>query len=326
MLGSAQHVAIDPEFRTMLESYKGPKTTSVTLDMIPSLRKSLSGMSKPDTVLSRNDAIVLKDVTVPGPKGAPELSLLVCRPAIATDLTAAVYYVHGGAMFLGDNRLGIDAIIDWVTNLGVTVISVQYRLAPEHPYPAPQEDCYAGLLWAAEHAEDLGIDTGRLLIAGLSAGGALAAGTALMARDRAGPALMGQMLLSPMLDDRAHIGAEDCPDDGVLDQTTLLTAWAALLGHDRAGPDVLPYAAPARETDLSRLPPTFIDVGSAEVVREETVDYAVRLSQSGGLVELHVWPGAVHGFDHLLPQAALSKAARAAREDWLRRHLAARYG
>jgi acetyl esterase/lipase len=185
------------------------------------------------------------------------------------------------------------------------------------------EDCYAGLAWTAAHAGELGIDPDRIAVAGGSAGGGLAAAVALLARDRGGPALAAQMLMCPMLDDR-----NDTPSSrqmaglGIWDRASNETGWTALLGAARGGPDVSPYAAPARAADLSGLPPAFIDVGSTETFRDEAVTYASRIWQAGGIAELHVWPGGFHGFSMMAPQAALSQASEAAQRSWLRRVLA----
>jgi acetyl esterase/lipase len=178
-------------------------------------------------------------------------------------------------------------------------------------------------VWTAAHAGDLGIDQDRIVIAGGSAGGGLAAAVALMARDRGGPALAGQMLMCPMLDDRNDTpSAVQMAGLGVWDRAANHTGWTALLGEARGGPDVSPYAAPARATDLSGLPPAFIDVGSAETFRDEDVTYASRIWQAGGAAELHVWPGGFHGFA-MMSQAAISQDAMAAQVSWLRRLLSA---
>ena len=223
-------------------------------------------------------------------------------------------------MIVGTNRLGLP--LDWAEELGLVVVSVEYRLAPEHPHPAPVEDCYAGLLWTAAHAEEIGGDPDRVILAGGSAGGGLAAALALLARDRRGPRPLGQLLMCPMLDDRNDtLSAHQMAGLGVWDRTANETGWNALLGEARGTDDVEPYAAPARATDLSGLPPAFIDVGSAETFRDEDVPYATRIWQAGGSAELHVWPGGFHGFDGLVPQAALSVDARGACLRWLRRLL-----
>jgi acetyl esterase/lipase len=226
-------------------------------------------------------------------------------------------------MIIGDNRMGVAEPLDWSQALGgLAVVSVEYRLAPDHPHPAPVEDCYAGLRWTAEHAGELGLDPARIIVAGASAGGGLAAALALLARDRGGPALAGQLLMCPMLDDRNDTpSCHQMTGVGVWDRTSNHTSWSALLGEARGGPEVSPYAAPARASDLSGLPPAFIDVGSAETFRDEDVAYAGRIWQAGGRAELHVWPGGFHGFDMLAPRAKLSRDARAARVRWLRRLL-----
>src|SRR2546423_532655 len=174
----------------------------------------------------------------------------------------------------------------------------------------------------AEHAAELGADPERIIIVGASAGGGLTASLALLLRDRKGPQPLGQVLMCPMLDDRNETpSSHQMAGLGVWDRTANETGWTALLGDSRGGPDVSPYAAPARAEDLSGLPPAFLDVGSAETFRDEVVAYASRIWQAGGVAELHVWPGGFHGFEGFAPQAALSRSARAAHVDWLRRLL-----
>jgi acetyl esterase/lipase len=272
--------------------------------------------------LTMDGAFEVTEPTAPGPGGAPGVPLLVCRPAAPAAGTGRplLYHVHGGGMVLGNNRLGVNTALEWAQEVGAAVVSVEYRLAPEHPHPAPVSDVHAGLLWTAEHARELGCDPDRIVLVGGSAGGGLAAALALLLRDTQGPRPMGQMLMSPMLDDRNDTpSAHQMAGAGVWDRTANETAWTALLGDRRGGANVSPYAAPARAEDLSGLPPAFLDVGSAETFRDEVVAYASRIWQVGGVAELHVWPGGFHGFDAVAPRAALSRAARAARTDWLRR-------
>ncbi|WP_411977772.1 alpha/beta hydrolase [Streptomyces phaeochromogenes] len=271
----------------------------------------------------RELGIDFEEFQVPGHAGG-EISLLICWPAGLSKVAAAIYYIHGGGMVMAGNRVGIEGMLDWATEFGMVVVSVEYRVAPEYPDPTPVEDCYAGLVWTADHAEELGIAAPRILVAGISAGGGLAAATALMARDRQGPALLGQLLVCPMLDDR-----EATPSSTMLDQNfpwdrgSNDMGWNALLGARRGGPDVSAYAAPARSTDLAGLPSAFIDVGSVDTFRDESVEYASRIWQAGGTAELNVWPGGFHGFEGVVPQAALSQMANRVRTDWLRRLLAA---
>ncbi|MGF7237579.1 MAG: alpha/beta hydrolase [Frankia sp.] len=312
----------DVELEAVLEVIGAYTLPDFPPEIIPALRGDDLGILDED--LARAGAFTVQDVSVPGRDGAAEVSLLVCRPAMATRPCAALYYMHGGGMVIGTNRLGVvpDAL-EVAQELGLAVVSVGYRLAPEHPHPAPVEDCYAGLAWTIEHAGELGVDPARIVAVGRSAGGGLAAAVTLLARDRGGPTLAGQMLQSPMLDDRNDtVSARQMAGRGLWDQNANATGWSALLGADRGGPDVSAYAAPARATDLAGLPPTFIDVGSAETFRDEDVAFATRIWQAGGVAELHVWPGGFHGFDLMAPQAAVSRHAKAARLRWLRRLLA----
>jgi acetyl esterase/lipase len=164
-----------------------------------------------------------------------------------------------------------------------------------------------------------------MVIEGISAGGGLAAAVALLARDRGGPGLAGQMLLCPMLDDHNDTpSARQMVGAGAWDRVANGTAWQAYLGDAAGGPNVPEYAAAARATELAGLPPAFIDVGSAETFRDEAVAYATRLWLDGGAAELHVWPGGFHGFDYLVPEAAVAIDAREARRRWLTRVLGLR--
>jgi acetyl esterase/lipase len=291
-------------------------------DEIPALRQAMQLQPATDDDLRRGGAFALEERLVPGAPGDPDVALLICRPTGAAASVPALYHVHGGGMIFGGNRAGLPAVLDYAEELGTAVVSVEYRLAPEHPHPAPVEDCYAGLVWTAAHATELGIDPDRIIGFGFSAGGGLTAAVALLARDRGGPALLGQVLTSPMLDDR-----NDTPSSfqmagiGLWDRTANEIGWGALLGDRRGGPDVPPYAAPARATDLSGLPSAYIDAGSSETFRDEAVAYAARIWLAGGRAELHVWPGGFHGFE-MIAQAALSRDAAAARRGWLRRLLA----
>ncbi|MEU3825743.1 alpha/beta hydrolase fold domain-containing protein [Streptomyces sp. SID486] len=313
---------LDPELAAALEQFMDAIGPGFTLADLPSARRN-AAVELLD--LTMDGAFVTEDRTVPGPDGAPGVPLLVCRPSAASPAAAlpVIYHAHGGGLMAGSNRAGVTEPLAWARELNAVVVSVEYRLAPEHPYPAPVEDAYAGLLWTAEHAREIGGDPDRILVTGSSAGGGLAAALALLSRDRQGPRLIGQLLMYPMLDDRNDtVSSRQMDGLGLWDRTANETAWTALLGDRRGGPDVPQYAAPARATDLSELPPAFLDVGSMETFRDEVVTYASRIWQAGGVAELHVWPGGCHGFDALAPEAALSRTARAARVAWLRRLLA----
>jgi acetyl esterase/lipase len=313
----------DPELAAALTAIHERMPASFTPDLIPMLRQAMLDERVSDDDLRLGGEYEFEELSVPGPAGAPDIGLLVCRPTAARTPVGAIYDIHGGGMVIGTNR-GAEAAeaLGWARELGLVLVSVEYRLAPENPHPAPVEDCYAGLVWTAEHAAELGIDPDRIVIAGVSAGGGLAAAIALLARDRGGPAPAGQLLLCPMLDDRNDTpSARQMAGLGVWDRTANELGWKALLGEQCGGPDVSPYAAPARAADLSGLPPAYLDVGSAETFRDEVVAYASRLWQAGGRAELHVWPGGFHGFDGLAPQATVSQAAKTPRVPWLRRLL-----
>ena len=287
-------------------------------EVIANAIAELSGSKDAD--ITRGGTYTVTERAVPGPIGAPDVPLLVCLPTNVSAPVGLLYNIHGGGMVGGDAHTGLPHYLDLAAELGLALVSVEYRLAPEHPHPAPVEDCYAGLVWTVEHAGELGIDPERVVVMGGSAGGGLAAATALLARDRGGPALIGQLLVCPMLDDRNDTySSRQMAGLGVWDHTANGFGWAALLGDAVGGPDVSPYAAPARATDLAGLPPAFIDVGSAETFRDEAVAYASRIWQAGGSAELHVWPGGFHGFSGSVPQAAVSQAANAAPRNWLRR-------
>jgi len=323
-MAASTHPPFDPELSAALAVMPVDMQQPILAEDIPAWREQLTQLLPAnDDALRREGAVELEERQIPGPAGAPDLSVLILRPAQAQGPWPGVYHTHGGGMVMGTSRTGADEMALWVDEVGAVAVSVEYRLAPEHPHPAPVADCYAGLAWTAEHAAELGIDPSRLIIAGASAGGGLAAGTALMARDRGGPALSHQILMCPMLDDRCITpSSQELDGEGIWDRTSNRTGWTALLGEACGGPDVSPYAAPARAEDLTGLPATFIDVGSVETFRDEDIDYAVRLSRAGVSVEFHLWPGGFHGFDMMAPQSALAQAARATRLGYVRRALA----
>ncbi|WP_051871721.1 alpha/beta hydrolase [Streptomyces sclerotialus] len=293
--------------------------------MVPRWRARLAEMVPDPTLdqLRADGAFEMYERSVPGPEGAPDVSLLIARPTGLADGAPVVYHLHGGGMIGGSNRAGMEGILrEWAEPLGLVVVSVEYRLAPEHPYPAGVEDCYAGLLWVARHAADLGGDPERIVVAGGSAGGGLTAALALMTRDREGPRIIGQLAMCPMLDDRNDTpSARQMAGTGLWDQHDNGVGWACLLGTAYEAADVPAYAAPARSTDLSGLAPAFIDAGAGETFRDEAVTYATRIWQAGGDAELHIWAGGFHGFDQMVPGAAVSRDARQARVNWLRRIL-----
>ncbi|GLU88219.1 alpha/beta hydrolase [Agromyces sp. NBRC 114283] len=313
----------DPELEAALTVLGDQLPSTITPEFIPVMRQGQSGPVVFDQLapLLAQYELETREVIIPG-HGGDEIAVSIVSRRGRTGTGPGIFHTHGGGMIVGDRWVGVASFVEWIARYDAVLVTVEYRLAPEFPDPYPVEDCYAGLVWTAEHAAELGIDPDRILIAGASAGGGLAAGTALLARDRSGPVLLGQLLICPMLDDRdVTVSTKQIDGVGVWDRGSNVTGWSALLGERRGTADVSIYASPARATDLSGLPPAYIDCGSAEVFRDEDVAYATKLWEAGVQAELHVWAGGFHGFDLLAPQAAVSQASTAARDNWVSRLL-----
>ncbi|WP_433271558.1 alpha/beta hydrolase [Actinosynnema sp. CS-041913] len=315
-------VPFDPEIEPALAQIVPPDAPPFTPETIPAMRQAMAAMFPPAAEVVGDAPVRVVERTIPGPDGAPDLEITVISPREVERPVPGLYNIHGGGMMVGHRNMDVSRLLALVLELGVVAVNVEYRLAPEHPHPAPVEDCYAGLVWMAEHAAELGVDPDRIVVMGGSAGGGLSAGVALLARDRGGPALAGQLLLCPMIDDtNTTVASRQYSGLGTWTRESNLAGWRSLLG-DAVGTDaVSPYAAPTRATDLSGLPPAFIEVGSAEPFRDEDTEYALRIWATGGQAELHVWSGAFHGFDMYVPEWHISQAALATRNSWLRRVL-----
>ncbi len=232
-------------------------------------------------------------------------------PSPGAQAQAALYHVHGGGMILGtakDMQAGPSAM---AAALQIPVISVEYRLAPETPFPGPQQDCLDGLTWLAANALELGIDPARIAIIGESAGGGLAAATVLMARDTGGPNLAAQVLVYPMLDHRTGSGAcrwnNRSTGEFLWNRAANQFGWEALRGDYPAEDARKGWFSPALADDLSDLPPTLLLTGSLDLFFDEDLDYARRLVDAGVPVELHSYPGAIHAFN-MMAEAAISQA------------------
>jgi len=296
--------------------------TTLEPDTIAGFRAALASPPPIADVIAGRP-VEVTDHAVPG-HGGDEITVSVLRRADhAGPRHPAAYLLHGGGLVAG-SRWSLGAMmVDWVLEYDAVVAAVDYRLAPDVADPVPVEDCYAGWTWFTDRAGEFGFDPARVLIGGPSAGGGLSAGTTLLVRDRGGRMPLAQLLMWPMLDDRVDtVSARQVDGVGIWDRTSDVTGWTALLGSRRGTDDVSPYSAPARMADLSGLPPTYLEAGSVEVFRDEVVAFASRIWAAGGSAELHVWPGGFHGFQNVVPAAALSRTAVATREAWVRRQFA----
>lgn len=257
-------------------------------------------------------AVISEERRVPGPVGAPEVEIFHHRPRAATGDLACILHIHGGGYVMGSARSMAPLHKPLVQALGCAMIAVEYRLAPETRAPGAVEDCYAALTWLAAHTGEIGVDPARIGVMGESAGGGLAAALALLARDRAEHRLAFQHLIYPMLDDRTsadNAAIHPFAGEFIWTHHNNRFGWGALLGPAVGSDTVSPYAAPARAESLAGLPPTFISSGALDLFVEEDVDYARRLIRAGVPTELHVYPGAFHGFD-FAPDAEVARRAR----------------
>ena len=251
--------------------------------------------------------VVFEDRTVPGPPGDPDVPVRVYRTEGSStgDVRPAVLYIHGGGFCFGSIEFEHLGAMGATRATDAVVVSVEYRLAPEHPFPAGIEDCYAALQWLDAEADVLGVDRDRIAVMGQSAGGGLSAGLALMARDRGGPKLCFQVLGMPELDHRLETASmRDFVDTPLWNRPNAIMSWRCYVGE---GPgEVSPYASPSIAEDLSGLPPAFVSTMEFDPLRDEGIEYALRLLRAGVAVELHQYPGTFHG-SQLVAQAGVSK-------------------
>ncbi|MGW9172448.1 alpha/beta hydrolase [Streptomyces decoyicus] len=292
----------DPEF---LPVYEALPAQDVFADL-PAARmaaSAASGDGKSDSTVDVEDRVVLAN-------GHP-LSLRLYTPASrGTDSLPVAVWMHGGGFVLGGPNAEDATCRRLAAELGIAVIAPDYRLAPENPYPAAFDDCYAALNWVADQADTLGLDASRLALGGHSAGAALAAAVALAARDRAGPRIRYLYLGCPVIDDRlATVSARAVTDPKLFNRRAAEAGWRMYLqGCDpRAG-----YAVPARTEDLQGLPPAYVMVTGVDPARDEGLEFAARLGAAGNSVEVHLVPGMPHMFDVLAPAARVTRRAVAA--------------
>jgi acetyl esterase/lipase len=312
---------IDPELRGMVERL--PTDRTLNLNEISTARVKMKKMvTELLAAMPPVEGVTSEDRFAPGSQDGHAVRVRVYRSNDQQSKLPALYWIHGGGYVMGDIDYDDRLIMQMVKRIGCVAVSVDYRLAPEHPFPTPVEDCYTGLKWLYTHADELGVEPSRIAIGGPSGGGGLTAGLALMVRDRKEVPVVFQLLIYPMIDDRnATPASYAITDPRVWNRESNRLGWKAYLGRDGGGADVSPYAAASRATDLTNLPPTYISVGTLDLFVDENIEYAQRLIQAGVPTELHVYPGAFHGFDLFAPSARVSKQFKADRDNALKRAL-----
>jgi acetyl esterase/lipase len=295
---------------------------ALDLDDVAAARSGMAAMIRQMAEAAgglRDERVAVEDRKLPGPAGAPPVPVRIYRPEGRSGPRPVLVYFHGGAFCLGDLESEHARCMRICAELGYPTVSVDYRLAPEHPFPAGVEDCYAALMWTAHNLRELGGDPARLAIGGASAGGGLAAAVALMARDRGAPALAFQLLIYPVLDDRMSTPSMRAfSDTPMWNRANSERMWRHYLGASRG--EISSYAAPARAQELRGLAPAYVMTAEFDPLRDEGIEYASRLMQAGVPTELHNYPGAFHGFD-LMGGAAISQVAIEEQHAALRRAL-----
>ncbi len=306
---TTRHI-VDPELVAILDHIPTPVLTAETLGQTRAMARAAVAAMMSQASAPQFSALSVSERFISGPEGAPDVRLLVYQPTSVQGPLPALLWLHGGGYVMGSADAEDLMVKSIVSAIGCAAVSVDYRLAPETPYPGPVEDCYAALQWLSTHADELGIDPLRIAVGGSSSGGGLTAAVALLARDRGEISLAFQFLLAPMLDDRTCTLANPHPYTGEFIWTpeTNHFGWSSLLGRKPGGSDVSPYAAAARAEHLEGLPATFINVGALDLFLEEDLEYARRLIRAGVPTELHVYPGAYHGF-RMVADAQVTRTA-----------------
>jgi len=290
---------LDPELAMMLPEFPA-EMADVNRNNVDSIREMMNAQDTepPASVVQIDEHIIPTKNPV-----QPDVRILIYRK-LSEKIQAGLIWIHGGGYILGSAE--DDRARKIAEELDCAVVSVDYRLAPEDPFPAGIEDCQAALLWVSERAQDLRIDANRLAIGGASAGAGMAAGLALMNRDQSGPSLAMQLLLYPMLDNLHDTPSGHITNNPIWNRQTSLNAWEMYL-DGVPGKDASPYAAAIRATELKELPPAYICVGAEDLFRDENIEYARKLNEAGVPAELTVYPGLFHGADVFMPTAKLSK-------------------
>lgn len=242
--------------------------------------------------------VAIENRDIPGPEDAPAVPVRIYRPEGQAGTVPALLHIHGGGFVVGNLDSEMGACLNLCRALGIVIVSVDYRLSPETPFPGGLEDCYSALSWLHDNAGDLQVDTARVAVIGMSAGGGLSAALSLLARERGGPAICYQYLGIPELDDRLETTSMRAfVDTPMWNRPNAEVSWDCYLGeqYSRGGSDVPYLAAPARATDLAGLPPAYVSTMEFDPLRDEGIEYALNLLRAGVPTELHSFPGTFHG-------------------------------
>ncbi|MFD0440309.1 alpha/beta hydrolase fold domain-containing protein [Streptomyces chartreusis] len=290
-----------------------------TVEDVVARRADLDAHLISDEELTQGGAVSFEERTVPGYEGGPEVPILILRPRDAVGARPGLLLTNCAGKMTSHPRMikGL-GFVEWVAKHQIVLVVNGMRTAPEDPHPAQVHDSYAALCWVAAQHESLGLDPDRLGLLGVSGGGGVAAATALYARDHGGPSLSNLIVLSPMLDDR-DITVSNWFERVPHPHDANHMAWTAMLGDAKGGPLVDAYAAPSRATTLRGLPPMYIETGSADIFRDESLEFAMRAGQAGVPVEVHSWAGLVHSGETIAPGLDLSRMVLAARDGYLQR-------
>lgn len=299
---------LTPELAVVLDQLPVTPINRESLDEVRAARARQAEVLLP--LLPVFPDVAVSEHVLHGANNAPDVRVLVYRPVGVETALPVLLWMHGGGYVGGRADWDSFLVNPLVSAVGCCVVSVDYRLAPETPFPGAIDDCYAALKWLHANAESLRFDAQRLAVGGLSAGAGLAASLGLLARDRGEVPVAFQLLLQPMLDDRQATDTYSHPFVGeyVWRKEYNAFGWSALLGHEPGIVGVSPYAAAARAESLAGSPATFINVGALDLFVEENLEYARRLMREGVPTELHVYPGACHGFQVLAPTSPVAKA------------------
>jgi acetyl esterase/lipase len=265
--------------------------------------------------------VIVRNIFIPGKDKGAQIRVRLYQPKAQKSPVPALLWLHGGGMVMGNPEIDETICLRYIRELGIVIASVDYRLAPENRFPIPLEDAYSALTWMYSHYAQLGIDPERIAIGGESAGGGLAAALAQLAHDRKEIEPVCQLLIFPMLDDRSSIRADIDNRHLTWNQPNNLFGWEAYLGKKCGTADLPEYSVPARQVDLSGLPPAWIGVGTLDLFHDEDKAYAQRLQASGVACEFYVVPGATHGFDHSVPQSQVVKDFQKSQIEALRHYL-----